>query len=125
MYIIEHIGIAVRSITQSDALYERLLGTAPYKHEEVGDQMVNTSFFKVGNVKIELLEAIDEESPIHRFIDKRGEGIHHIAFYVDDILAEMKRLKEDGFELLHDEPRKGADNMWVCFIHPRSVNGVL
>ena len=125
MYTVEHIGIAVRSLAESDSLYERLLGIGPYKHEDVPEQKVRTSFFKAGNVKIELLQALDSESPIQRFLDKKGEGIHHIAFMVEDILLEMKRLKEEGFELLQDEPSIGADNMRVCFIHPRSVNGVL
>lgn len=125
MYTVEHIGIAVRSITESDSLYERLLGIGPYKHEDVPGQKVQTSFFKAGEVKIELLQALDHESPIHKFLEKRGEGVHHIAFAVGDIVMEMKRLKDEGFELLQDEPTIGADNMLVCFIHPRSANGVL
>ncbi len=125
MYTLEHIGIAVRSLIESDPLFERLLGQPSYKHEEVSDQRVITSFFKAGESKIELLEATDPSSPIHKFIDRRGEGIHHIAFEVPDIQAEMQRLKNEGFELLQEQPVRGADNKWVCFIHPKSANGVL
>jgi len=125
MYRIEHIGIAVKSIDESDRLYQRLLGVPPYKHEEVPSQMVITSFFSAGASKIELLQATHPESPIERFIEKRGEGVHHIAFEVNDIRSEMLRLKQEGFELLQDEPALGADQKWVCFIHPRSANGVL
>ncbi len=125
MYSVEHIGIAVESLRESDALFERLLGTPPYKHEEVLSEKVRTSFFMTGNSKVELLQATHEDSAIQRFIDKRGAGLHHIAFEVQDIKAEMKRLKEEGFELLRDEPHRGADHKWVCFIHPRSANGVL
>jgi methylmalonyl-CoA/ethylmalonyl-CoA epimerase len=125
MYTLEHIGIAVRSLLESDPLYERLLGVPSYKHEDVAEQHVITSFFKAGHSKIELLEATDPSSPIHKFIDRRGEGIHHIAFEVPDIQAEMQRLKSEGFELLQEQPTRGADNKWVCFIHPRSANGVL
>jgi methylmalonyl-CoA/ethylmalonyl-CoA epimerase len=125
MYTVEHIGIAVKSLAESDPLFKRLLNREPYKHEEVLDQGVMTSFFKAGETKIELLEATNEESPIHRFIERKGEGIHHIAFEVSDIKAEMKRLQEEGFQLLQNEPSVGADNKWVCFIHPKSANGVL
>lgn len=125
MYTVEHIGIAVKSITESDQLYHRLLGVPSYKHEEVPTQMVITSFFSAGPVKIELLQATHSESPVSKFIDRKGEGIHHIAFEVDDIRSEMRRLKKEGFELLQDEPTIGADNKWVCFIHPRSAHGVL
>src|SRR3990170_3794498 len=125
MFTVEHIGIAVRSIAESDKLYERLLGIPPYKHEEVPSQGVITSFFMAGSSKIELLESTEIDSPIHRFIERRGEGVHHIAFEVEDIRSEMLRLKREGFELLQDEPSIGADNKWVCFIHPRSANGVL
>ena len=125
MYTLEHIGIAVRSIEEGDNLYKRLLGTSSYKHEHVDEQMVLTSFFRAGSSKVELLQATSEQSPIHKFIEKRGEGIHHIAFEVEDIRAEMKRLHEDGFQLLQDEPSIGADNKLVCFIHPRSSKGVL
>ncbi len=125
MYSIEHIGIAVKSLAVSDPLFQRLLGTAPYKHEDVPLEKVTTSFFKTNNSKIELLQATHPDSAIQHFIDKRGEGMHHIAFEVEDIKAEMKRLKVEGFELLREEPHIGADNKWVCFIHPRSANGVL
>src|SRR5688572_16887232 len=125
MYTIEHIGIAVKSISESDKLYQRLLGTPSYKHEDVPSQMVITSFFMAGSSKVELLQATDRESPVHKFIEKRGEGIHHIAFEVNDIRLEMERLKNEGFELLQEEPSLGADHKWVCFIHPRSANGVL
>lgn len=125
MYTVEHIGIAVKSITDGDHLYHRLLGVPSYKHEEVPDQMVITSFFSTGPVKIELLQATHANSPISKFIDKRGEGIHHIAFEVKDIRAEMLRLRNEGFELLQDQPTIGADNKWVCFIHPKSAHGVL
>ena len=125
MYNIEHIGIAVKSLTDSDILFQRLLGTSSYKHEEVPDQMVITSFFMAGDAKVELLQATGIESPIHKFIERKGEGIHHIAFEVRDIKTEMRRLKEEGFELLQEDPSIGADNKWVCFIHPRSANGVL
>lgn len=125
MYTIEHIGIAVRSVDEGEKLYQRLLNRPPYKREEVPSQMVITSFFKAGESKIELLQPTDDRSPVHRFIEKRGEGIHHIAFEVNDIRKEMQRLKNEGFELLQDEPAVGADNKWVCFIHPRSASGVL
>lgn len=122
---IEHIGIAVKDITASNALYEKLLGTKPYKMEEVLSQGVTTSFFRVGPNKIELLEASTKESPIAKFIEKKGEGVHHIAFAVDDIEAEMARLKNEGFVLLNEAPRKGADNKLIAFVHPKSANGVL
>lgn len=125
MYTLEHIGIAVKSITSSNPLFERLLHTAPYKQEEVEDQHVLTSFFRAGESKIELLEATHPDSPIQKFIDRRGEGIHHIAFEVEDIHLEMKRLRDEGFQLLQDKPSFGADNKLVCFIHPKSSNGVL
>jgi methylmalonyl-CoA/ethylmalonyl-CoA epimerase len=122
---IEHIGIAVKSISASNTLFAKLLGSLPYKTEEVASEGVLTSFFKSGENKIELLEAMHEESPIAKFLDKKGEGIHHIAFDVDDIEAEMKRLADAGFILLNKEPKKGADNKLVCFLHPKSTNGVL
>jgi len=125
MYTVEHIGIAVKSLAESDPLFARLLNISPYKHEEVADQGVITSFFMAGHSKIELLEATNADSPIHKFVERKGEGIHHIAFEVPDIRAEMKRLKEEGFQLLQDAPSIGADNKWVCFIHPKSANGVL
>jgi methylmalonyl-CoA/ethylmalonyl-CoA epimerase len=125
MLKIEHIGIAVKSLAQSEGLFEKLLNTRSYKRETVDDQKVITSFFQTGDSKIELLEATSEESPISNFILKRGEGIHHIAFEVDDIREEMLRLHHEGFQLLQDEPSIGADNKWVCFLHPKSTNGVL
>lgn len=125
MYTVEHIGIAVKSLKQSDPLFRRLLGRSPYKYEEILDQGVITSFFQAGQTKIELLEATHPDSPIAKFIERKGEGLHHIAFEVADIRAEMTRLKEEGFQLLQEEPSIGADNKWVCFIHPKSANGVL
>lgn len=122
---IEHIGIAVKDLEQSNRLFEKLLGTAHYKIEEVTSEGVKTSFFKSGPNKIELLEALDANSPIAKFIDKKGEGVHHIAFAVDDIVAEIKRLKSEGFTVLNDTPKRGADNKLVAFIHPKSANGVL
>jgi len=122
---IEHIGIAVKDMENSNELFEKLLGTSNYKIEQVLSEGVNTSFFKIGESKIELLSAENEESPIAKFIEKRGEGIHHIAFDVEDIEVEMKRLKAEGFQLLNEEPKKGADNKLICFVHPKSANGVL
>ena len=122
---IEHIGIAVKNLKQSNKLFQKLLGTAHYKIEAVLSEGVNTSFFEVGPNKIELLEATNEESPIAKFIAKKGEGIHHIAFAVDDIEKEMKRLREEGFTLLNDVPKLGADNKLVAFVHPKTANGVL
>jgi methylmalonyl-CoA/ethylmalonyl-CoA epimerase len=122
---IEHIGIAVKNLEQSNQLFSALLNTPPYKQERVESEGVITSFFKVGENKIELLEASSAESPIAKFIEKKGEGIHHIAYDVEDIYAEMQRLEQEGFVLLSKEPKKGADNKLVCFLHPRSTNGVL
>jgi methylmalonyl-CoA/ethylmalonyl-CoA epimerase len=122
---IEHIGIAVRNIGEANALYEKLLGTSCYKSEVVESEGVTTSFFRTGENKIELLEATRPDSPISKFIEKRGEGIHHIAFEVEDIVAEMQRLKAAGFTLLNETPKKGADNKLVCFVHPKGTNGVL
>lgn len=122
---IEHIGIAVKSLKDASTLYERLLGLPSYKKEEVISEMVITEFFQIGESKIELLEASSSDSSISKFIEKRGEGIHHIAFAVDDILKEMERLKSEGFQLLSDIPKSGADNKLVCFVHPKSSNGVL
>ncbi len=122
---IEHIGIAVKDLRTSNALFEKLLGVAHYKMEKVLTEGVNTSFFQVGPNKIELLEAQGDESPIAKFIEKKGEGLHHIAFAVQDIEKEMKRLKAEGFTLLSDAPKKGADNKWVAFVHPKTANGVL
>lgn len=122
---IEHIGIAVRSLKDAGAVYEQLLGTPCYKTEVVESEGVSTAFFLTGENKIELLEATRPDSPIAKFIEKRGEGIHHIAFDVEDIEAEMARLKAAGFTLLNETPKKGADNKLVCFIHPKNANGVL
>ncbi|TAE31114.1 MAG: methylmalonyl-CoA epimerase [Cytophagales bacterium] len=122
---VEHIGIAVRSLTDGNALFTKLLNVAPYKSESVESEHVSTSFFQVNQTKIELLEATDPASPIATFIQKKGEGIHHIAFEVDDILAEMERLKNEGFTLLNETPKRGADNKLVCFLHPKGTSGVL
>lgn len=125
MLKIEHIGIAVSSIAESAGLYEKLLGSASYKTELVESESVNTAFFKVGENKIELLEATSADSAISKFIEKRGAGIHHIAFDVADIASEMERLKSEGFILVNDVPKKGADNKLVCFVHPKTTGGVL
>lgn len=122
---IEHIGIAVKNLAEAEKTYTALLGVAPYKREAVESEHVTTSFFRVGETKIELLEATSPESAIAKFIDKKGEGIHHIAYAVTDIHAEMKRLKEEGFVLLNEAPKKGADNKLICFVHPKSAGGVL
>lgn len=122
---VEHIGIAVRSLTDANALFSKLLNVAPYKAESVETEHVTTSFFKVNETKIELLEATDPASPIAKFIEKKGEGIHHIAFEVDDIQAEMQRLKDEGFTILNETPKRGADNKLVCFLHPKGTSGVL
>jgi methylmalonyl-CoA/ethylmalonyl-CoA epimerase len=122
---IEHLGIAVKDLEASIKVYEALLNTACYKKEGVASEGVMTAFFKTGENKIELLEATNPDSAIAKFIEKRGEGIHHIAFDVDDIHAEMKRLAEAGFTLLNAEPKEGADNKLICFVHPKNTNGVL
>ena len=122
---IEHIGIAVKDIKKSNDLFSKLFGESHYKIEEVASEGVNTSFFKVGDNKIELLEATNPDSPIAKFIEKKGEGIHHIAFDVDDIEAEILRLQREGFTVLNKTPKKGADNKLVAFLHPKSTNGVL
>jgi methylmalonyl-CoA/ethylmalonyl-CoA epimerase len=122
---IEHIGIAVKSIADSNLVFEKLFGLPAYKEEVVESEGVKTSFFKMGPNKIELLEATNDESPIAKFIDKKGEGIHHIAFDVEDIYLEVERLKKEGFIVLNETPKKGADNKWVVFLHPKSTNGVL
>ena len=122
---IEHLGIAVKNIEKSNLLFSKLFGKTPYKTEIVESEGVTTSFFLVGENKIELLEATNAESAIAKFIEKKGEGIHHVAFEVEDIRAEMKRLKAEGFILLNEEPKQGADNKLVCFLHPKSSNGVL
>ncbi|MEX0811643.1 MAG: methylmalonyl-CoA epimerase [Chitinophagales bacterium] len=125
MLKIEHIGIAVKDLKNSNQLFEKLFDKAAYKEESVESEGVSTSFFQVGNSKIELLEAESDDSPIGKFISKKGEGIHHIAFEVEDIEAEMKRLQSEGFHLLNKSPKKGADNKLICFLHPKSSNGVL
>ncbi|HEY0047451.1 MAG TPA: methylmalonyl-CoA epimerase [Flavobacterium sp.] len=122
---IEHIGIAVRDIEVSNKLYEKLLGVAPYKSEAVESEGVKTSFFMNGPNKIELLEATSEDSPIAKFLDKKGEGIHHIAFDVEDIVSEIARLKSEGFTVLNETPKRGADNKLVAFLHPKGTGGVL
>lgn len=122
---IEHIGIAVKSLSESNELFKKLFNVPHYKIEEVASEGVKTSFFQVGPNKIELLEATSADSPIAKFIEKKGEGIHHIAIDVDDILVEMKRLEGEGFILLNKEPKEGADNKLICFLHPKSTNGVL
>lgn len=125
MVRLEHLGIAVENLEESNELFEKMLGRPHYKVEEVASEHVKTAFFKVGDSKIELLEATAPESAIARYLEKRGEGIHHVAFEVEDIYAEMKRLKAEGFRLLNEEPKRGADNKLVCFVHPKSANGVL
>lgn len=122
---IEHIGIAVKNLEESNDLFSKLFGNPPYKTEEVVSEGVNTSFFMNGPNKIELLEATNEDSPIAKFIAKKGEGIHHIAFDVEDIVSEIERLKGEGFIVLNEVPKKGADNKLVAFLHPKSTNGVL
>lgn len=122
---LEHIGIAVNSLGISDQLFTKLLGKSPYKTEEVESEGVTTSFFMAGESKVELLEATREESAIAKFLTKRGEGIHHLAFGVEDIEAEMQRLKAEGFRLLNEVPKRGADNKLICFLHPKDTNGVL
>lgn len=122
---IEHIGIAVKDLKVSNQLFEKLFGNPPYKEEEVVSEGVKTSFFMNGPNKIELLEATNENSPIAKFLEKKGEGIHHIAFDVEDIESEIVRLEKEGFILINDKPKKGADNKVVAFLHPKSTNGVL
>ena len=122
---VEHIGIAVKDLEASNALFEKLLGNPPYKTEAVASEGVRTSFFRAGPNKVELLEATSQDSPIAGYLEKRGEGIHHIAFDVADIRAEVERLKAEGFRILNEEPKRGADNKWVVFLHPKSAGGVL
>lgn len=125
MQKVEHIGIAVRSLKDSIPLYEKLLNTACYKQELVQSEQVKTAFFQTGPNKIELLESVDPDGVITRFIEKKGEGIHHIAFEVIDIFSEMERLKKEGFVLLNEKPKEGADNKLICFVHPKNTKGVL
>ncbi len=122
---IEHIGIAVKDLANANQLFEKLFNRSHYKVEAVESEGVSTSFFQLGETKIELLEATNENSAIAKFIEKRGEGIHHIAFEVEDIAAEMERLTKEGFQLIHQSPKEGADNKKICFLHPKSTNGVL
>ncbi len=122
---IEHLGIAVRDLEAAEKVYEKLLGTSPYKRETVESEKVMTSFFMTGTNKIELLASTDPEGTIAKFIEKRGEGIHHVAFDVEDIYAEMDRLRNEGFTLLNSEPKRGADNKLICFVHPKNTGGVL
>jgi methylmalonyl-CoA/ethylmalonyl-CoA epimerase len=122
---IEHIGIAVADMEQAVKTYEQLLQTPCYKKEQVASEGVKTAFFQLADSKIELLEAMNEDSPIAKFILKKGEGIHHIAFEVEDIVAEMKRLSALGYQVLNEQPKRGADNKLVCFLHPKSAHGVL
>ena len=125
MQKIEHIGIAVHSLEEGEKMYEALLGVKSYKREEVASEKVITSFFRQGPNKIELLAPIGDDGPISKYLAKKGPGIHHIAYAVTDILAEMKRLSDEGFQLLSTEPKKGADNKLVCFVHPKTAGGVL
>ena len=122
---IEHLGIAVKDIKASNQIFEDLLGVPPYKEEAAESEHVLTSFFQIGESKIELLQATSESSAIHRFIEKKGEGIHHIAFDVEDIYSEIDRLKEKGYQMIHKEPKLGADNKLIAFLHPKSSNKVL
>ena len=122
---LEHIGIAVKDLQQANLCYEKLLGIAPYKMESVSSEGVNTSFFQTGVSKLELLEANHFLSPIARFIDKKGEGIHHIAFEVDNIQTEIERLLNEGFVLIHESPKNGADNKLIAFLHPKSTESIL
>ena len=125
MLKVEHIGIAVKDLEKSNDLFSKLLNRKPYKTEQVAGEHVNTSFFEMGETKIELLEATHEDSAIAKFLEKKGEGIHHIAFDVEDIYAEIERLKLEGFTVLNETPKKGADNKLVAFLHPKTTNGVL
>lgn len=121
----EHIGIAVKDLSVSIPLFEKLLNTSCYKTEPVESEQVTTAFFRTGDTKVELLQSTTEDGVIARFIQAKGEGIHHIAFAVNDIVAEMARLEQEGFRLLNEKPKKGADNKLVCFLHPKDCNGVL
>jgi len=125
MLKVEHIGIAVKTLADSVPLFEKLLKSQCYKTETVESENVNTAFFKTGDTKIELLESIDENGVIAKFIEKKGESLHHIAFEVENIESEMERLKSEGFIFLNEKPKRGADNKLVCFLHPKSTNGVL
>jgi methylmalonyl-CoA/ethylmalonyl-CoA epimerase len=122
---IEHIGIAVKNLNESNALFKKLLGVTHYKIEDVESEGVRTSFFKIGDLKIELLQATRPDSPIAKFIEKKGEGIHHIAFDTEDVESKINSLSSDGFQLINDAPKEGADNKQIAFLHPKSTNGVL
>jgi methylmalonyl-CoA/ethylmalonyl-CoA epimerase len=122
---LEHIGIAVKNIEKANAIFETLLGREHYKIEEVASEGVRTSFFEIGGVKIEFLEATRDDSPIAKFIEKKGEGVHHLAFAVSDIRSSMEDYKKKGFEVINEEPKKGADNKMICFLHPKTTSGVL
>lgn len=122
---IEHIGIAVKSLDESEEIYSKMFGVRPYKREEVASQNVITSFFRVGPSKIELVQATSKDSPIAKFIEKKGEGMHHIAYAVTDIVKELEKLKNEGFSLINETPVPGADNKWVAFLHPKTSGGVL
>lgn len=125
MQKIEHLGIAVSDLEKAEQTYSKLFGISPYKRESVESEGVNTSFFRVGANKVELLESTKEDGPIAKFLERKGEGIHHVAFAVADIHAEVKRLRSEGFRILNEEPKKGADNKLVVFIHPKDSQGVL
>lgn len=122
---VEHIGIAVKDLAQAEEMYSRLFNILPYKRETVASESVSTSFFQINQTKIELLESTSDDGVIAKFIERRGEGFHHMAYEVDDIVAEMARLKEEGFILLNETPKRGADNKLVCFLHPKTTNGLL
>jgi methylmalonyl-CoA/ethylmalonyl-CoA epimerase len=122
---VEHIGIAVKNLQDSISLFTKILNTTCYKIETVESEQVQTAFFKSGETKVELLESLHAEGVIAKFLDKKGEGVHHIAFNVDNIVQEMERLRSEGFIVLNDTPKKGADNKWVCFLHPKNTSGVL
>ena len=122
---IEHLGIAVKDLASSEKIFEDMLGTTPYKRESVESEFVTTSFFQVGESKIELLQSTDPDGPIGKFIEKRGEGIHHIAFDVTDIQSEIDRLIAKGYRMIHEKPKQGADGKIIAFLHPKSSNGVL
>ena len=125
MQKLEHIGIAVKDLAEANTRFARLLGKVHYKVEEVESEGVRTSFFEIGGVKIELLEATNPNSPIARFIEKRGEGLHHLAFEVNDIATSLQRCMDQGFEPINSTPKDGADNKLICFLHPRTTSGVL
>lgn len=125
MFTIEHLGIAVVNLEDGETLFSKILNTTPYKREEVESEGVVTSFFQTGESKVELLAATRDDSPIAKYLEKKGPGIHHVAFAVKDIKAEMARLEKEGFQLINQEPKRGADNKWICFLHPKNTSGVL